>query len=170
MNKLIFCSYLCAAGATIMWVLIAFDILDSVHSVHDEDLFFIFLLIPPVLQFFYSRKISKIVDLRPFKASSSLDDFAINEMELDSAVISNSLGWKASLTINSLLLCGFVLSAAYTAPFLVDQIFRQRYDEPTDYALPLFPIVGALAIPTLIFNLRTFNIQRIGEAKVSSEV
>lgn len=165
MKTIITCSYLCAASAFVLWLLLAVEILQGVNSANDEELFILLLAPPPILQWLYVRRMARFIHLKPYKQTSALDDFSLNDMEIDGLVISTGTGWKAVNTINTLLLCLLFLVTTYSIPYLLPAIFETEYDDPAEFGLPVLMITYLLAVPTVIFNLRTFNLQRIVPAE-----
>lgn len=161
MRFLILCAYLCAIGAFAAWGVIVFQTFDDVQTLNDENIFLLLFMLPAIFQFVYVWKTSPFINLPHYKTTESLDDFALNDIEHDGGIVGNGFWLKAFCTINSILLCGFFLGFTYAMPF----VLRSPFGDDIDFLDHLFTwiLLGVylVTVPTIIYNLRTFNLKRV---------
>jgi len=161
MKFLAACSYVAASAAIIMGV-ISLQSLSEV-SAPGSNLIIIALtiLLPGIMQFIYTIKTGSAQALRAFKETKSLDDFMLNDMEINTEIITTSVWQKVFNVINCVLLCVVFISVSYLFRSMVRELANINYSEPTHFVLPLIMVIYVFAMPTIFYNVRTFNMKRI---------
>jgi hypothetical protein len=165
MKILAVCSYLCSALILLCWLILAEEIIGRINSSDDNGWFFLLFIVPPVLQIVYTSTTSTMLRMVVFRESKVLDDFAMNEFDNGDRVVSTGFWLKAFSTINSLLLCLYFLICTFLFSDFW-KMFRQSDSSDASGLSLLFFLLGYLfSIPTIVYNLRTFNLKRIKREK-----
>lgn len=160
MKILVGLSYLCCVFAILGIGILALNEIRWARFWNDEDSFMLLLLLPPVLQLLYVRRISAVLHLPVFKQTRMLDELSIQDAELDSDVVGTNAFWQGVVVINSLLLSGLVLGMSTSLPYIIMALFDGFENEETA-ALAILFFAYLCAVPAIIFNLRTFNVRRV---------
>jgi ABC-type Na+ efflux pump permease subunit len=160
MKLLIGFSYLCAVFAILGFGLLAYDEIRWSKFWRDDDSFMLFLLIPPVLQMLYVRRISAVLHLPVFKQTRMLDEMAIQDGDMDVDIVGTNAFWQGVVVINSLMLSILVMTMTASLPYLLGDIF-DGIQTVEKLALVMVMFAYIMAVPTIIFNLRTFSVKRI---------
>jgi hypothetical protein len=160
MKILVGLSYLCCVFAILGLTLLAFDEIRWRRFWKDDDSFMLLLLLPPVLQLFYIRRISAVLHLPVFKQTRMLDELSIQDAELDSEVVGTNAFWQGVVVVNSLLLSALVLGFTTALPYVIMEIL-DGFKNVESVSLMLIFFAYLFAIPTIVFNLRTFGVRRV---------
>lgn len=162
MKFLSICSYLCASAA-LLFCLLAW-ILGLEEGAVKETGFvitFTFLLLPPISQFFYTYRTYGMYYLTEYKETKSLDDFLLNEIESDENVVQTGFWLKMFGLINSILLCLLFIAVSYLFSQLMRELKMVSVEKKEHLIVWLIFTIYLFAVPTVIYNLRTFNLKRI---------
>jgi hypothetical protein len=160
MKVLAIFAYLCGVFAILGFGLLAWDEIRWKRFWSDDDSFKLLLLIAPALQITYVRRMIAVLHLPSFKQTRTLDELAIHDGDMDVEVVGTNAFWQGVVIINSIMLCILVLAMTSALPyFLFDEFNRPMNAERVSLILIL--IAYLCAVPTIIFNLRTFQVRRV---------
>jgi len=162
MKRLVIFSYCCSV---LLGVLAVSNVLTWLESLQHNEIYangwihFVWFF-PCITQFVYTFRTSTLLGLAEYKPSESLDDFAMNDMDLTDEIVQNNFWMKGFAMINSLFLCFLFLSVFPNLPGTLSRLFEP--DEPVQQVRLFASVfITFLAIPTIIYNLRSFNISRV---------
>ncbi len=117
-------------------------------------------IFPCLFQFIYTYKTASVLGLAEFKPTESLDDYAMNDMELTDEIVQNGFWLKGFAMINSTILCFYFLNVFSSLLNYVSSLFGSGILFDKIY-LVIRIFLALFALPTVLYNLRTFNISRI---------
>src|SRR5690606_23161425 len=112
MRLLVICSYTCAVFAIILWGLLV-SVMVNEGEADRFFILFLFLLLPPLAQLFYTTRTYPLTSLPVYKETESLDDFLLNELDSNERVVSTGFWLKTFSVVNSILLCLLFLLISY---------------------------------------------------------
>jgi len=115
------------------------------------------LFIPPVLQLVYTYTTISFRGQRIFAESGSLDEYAMNSLQQNEKIVGIGVRLKVIGTISSLFLCGFAILFGSLLRVIVNELRNGLFTPAGKIAFVFFFISLLLTIPTIIYNLRTFN-------------
>jgi hypothetical protein len=153
-------SYLCSVFAILGVGLLAYDEIRWSRFFKDDDSFILLLLIPPVLEIFYVKRILAVLHLPVFKQTRTLDELAIHEGDMDLDVVGTNVFWQSVVVVNSIVLSVLVLVMTSALPYIIGDLSR-FYRSAERFSLFLILISYLCAVPAIIFNLRTVNARRV---------
>jgi hypothetical protein len=159
MKVLAIFAYLCGVFAILGFGLLAWDEIRWSRFWRDDDSFMLLLLIPPVLQIAYVKRMIAVLHLPSFKQTRMLDELAIHEGDMDVEVVGTNAFWQGVVIVNSIMLCILVLAMTSALPYLTDEFRRDMTAERVSLILIL--VAYLCAVPAIIFNLRTFQVRRV---------
>ncbi len=161
MKFLTICSYICAVAAIVfgvMGVYLSFKAGDTGGMILSIVLL---ILLPGVTQFYHTFKSVGMYYLTEYKETKSLDDFLLNDLDSNERVVGTSFWQKIFSVVNCVLLCAVFIFVSYLFRELLREIGRLSFDKTEDFIGILILVIYLFALPTIIFNLRTFNLKRI---------
>lgn len=160
MRFLALCSYLCAGSAVVLWAY-SMILMGKENADSSMIVFSAFLAFPAITQLYYTARTHRMFYFPHYKETKSLDDFLLNDIESNDHVIGTNFWLKMFSVVNCILLCLFFLFVSYLFSQFTREFTRLNTNKREWYLLLLIAIVYLFAIPTVIYNIRTFNLKRI---------
>lgn len=161
MRFLSICSYICAAAAIVMGVISLQAMMSGASPASALILIVLTILLPGIMQFVYTIKTGGAHSLKTYKETKSLDDFMLNDMEVNTEIITTSAWQKIFNVINCVLLCLVFIGVSYVFRSLIREASNLSYSEPAQFTIPLILVIYVFSLPTVFYNVRTFNMKRI---------
>ncbi len=161
-KKLSTLAYMCSL---LMGLMVVINVIESFSNSNDAIfssrlLMSLLWIFPCFMQFFYTYKTASVIGLAEYKPTESLDDYAMNDMELTDEIVQNGFWLKGFATINSIVLCFYFLNVFSSLLNYISSLFDSR---PWFEKIYLFVsiLLALFVLPTVLYNLRTFNISRV---------
>jgi len=162
MKFLAICSYLCACAA-LLFCLLAWILGFEEGAVKETGfvITFTLFLLPPISQFFYTYRTYGMFYMKEYKETKSLDDFLLNDIESNENIVQTNFWMKTFSLVNSILLCLLFIAVTYLFGQLIRELKMVSIEKKEHLVIWLILVVYLFSLPTVVYNLRTFNLKRI---------
>lgn len=165
MRFLTICSYLCGLSAILFGVLLlAMAFIET--SDFEAELPTIMILssvviLPGISQLFYTSATRSLYSLPPYIETNSLDDYLVNAIDSNIQVVETNFWQKIFSFVNSLLLCFGVLFMSFNITSIIETLIKFGFTAIEGYITLALCVIYLVAVPTILYNLRTYNMKRI---------
>lgn len=167
MKALEVCSYLCCAMSLLAFGTKAFLMIEQMKSWLDIESLGLLIFGLIIVQIIYTWKTARWLSLEKYNASDSLDDFAMNQLDSTDEIVGNGFWLKLFSTLNTALLCFIFFGLLQSSKSLMRDVLSDDNSGGEIY-FPIFLLgIFLFAVPTIIYNLRTFNLKRIRKNSIS---
>ncbi|MFN0032797.1 MAG: hypothetical protein ACKVOR_11610 [Flavobacteriales bacterium] len=160
MRILFYFSIVCASSLLVTGLLLCVEEYGTTVDTLGQIMLVVFFM-TALMQFIYSFLNWRMSKYRVPVNSHSLDDDAMNQLWGNEWTVRNNFWMKSICVLCSLFWIAQFAWVAFMFQFLWDELRGFDRQEPEDWALIFFLITFLTALPTVLYNLRTFNIERI---------
>lgn len=155
------CSYICGMAGIITGLLTVYFSIQENEPFGTHIVVVLVTILPGVTQIFHTARANNIYYYPKYKASNSLDDHLLNDIDSSEYIVSTGNWQKIFIVVNSLLLSILAIAMTYAIRLAIKNIVQIQFDEPEEYIVLTLFIIYVFAVPTILYNLRTFNLKRI---------
>ncbi len=168
MKILSFCSYICSISALLFGLIAYYLILSEREDWSLLIWIFLLIMLPAIAQLMHTLRANAIYYLPVYKSTHSLDEFLLNDNSEFQRVRSTAFWQKITTVVNSLLLCCVFILMSYMLGTLISQSISVQTNFKDQLLLFTLWSIYMTALPTVFYNLRTFNLIRLEPSPLKS--